>query len=143
RAAVLAPHLAMAQQTDIAVGDQVLVHERPGGEPLVVAVLPRRSELARPDPHDPHRRRVLAANVDLVVLVLNAARLRAGLIDQLAVALGGSGASLAVCVNKCDLPHDEGSRDAALLPHRSSGIAAIVVSALRGDGLDELQALVR
>jgi ribosome biogenesis GTPase len=143
RPAVLAPHLAMAQQTEVAVGDQVLVHERPGGEPLVVEVLPRRSELARSDPHVPRRRRVLAANVDVVVLVLNAERLRAGLIDRLAVAITGSGASLAVCVNKCDLPHDEGARDAALLPHRRAGIAAVVVSALRGDGFDELQALVR
>src|SRR5262249_55900372 len=141
--AVLAPHLAMAQQTEVAVGDEVLVHERPGGEPLGVEVLPRRSELARSDPHDPRRRRGLAANVDGVVLVLNAERVRAGLIDRLAVAIGGSGAVLAVCVNKCDLPHDQAARDAALLPHRSAGIAAVVVSALRGDGLDGLLALVR
>lgn len=142
RDAVLAPELAAAQQSEIAVGDEVIVHERRDAEPLVASVLPRRSELARVDPENPARRRVLAANVDLAVLVLSADRLRAGLIDRLALALAGSGAQLAVCVNKCDLPHDAEAREAALAPHRAMELPIVVASATRGDGVEELRALV-
>jgi ribosome biogenesis GTPase len=143
RSAVLAPELVQAQQTAIAVGDEVLLHERAGGAPLVHAVLARRSELARTDPHHGHRRRVLAANVDLVVLVLDAGRLRAGLIDRLRLAVEGSGATLAVAVNKCDAPHDPEELAAELAPHRAAGVPVVLLSALTGDGIDALRALVR
>lgn len=143
RAAMLAAALASRQQTDIAVGDEVVLHERAGAPPLVVGVLPRRSELSRADPDLPERRRVLAANVDLVVLVLVADRLRVGLIDRLVLALSGSGAALAVCVNKCDLPHDAGACERALAPHVAAGLPVAMVSAVRGDGIDALAALCR
>ena len=61
--ALLAPELAANQRSAIAIGDEVTVHERAGAEHLVVAVSPRRSELARADgEHD--ERHVLAANID-------------------------------------------------------------------------------
>jgi ribosome biogenesis GTPase / thiamine phosphate phosphatase len=50
------------------VGDWVAVR-REGGAVVIVAVLPRRSELARRDP-DQRSEQVLAANVDLAVLVM-------------------------------------------------------------------------
>ena len=143
RDATLAPDLAATQQTSIAVGDRVVVHERDGGQAFVVAVAERSSELVRSDPGNDQRRRVLAANVDVVVLVLTANRPRIGLIDRLQLALEGSGARLAVCINKCDLEHDRAGLEFALRPHRELAVPIAVVSAVRGDHIEELQALVR
>lgn len=138
--ATLSPELAAAQRTAVAIGDRVLVHEIDDEHRRVVGVLPRRSELARTD--DEHERRhVLAANVDLVVLVLGAERLRVGLIDRLAIALQDSGSRLLVCVNKCDLPHDREALDRELAPHRDR-FPTLVVSATRGDGIPDLRAAV-
>jgi ribosome biogenesis GTPase len=122
---------------------QLTGHERPGTDPAVVAVGPRKSRLVRVDPHNEHRERVLAANVDVVVLVLTADRPRTGLIDRLKLALADSGASLAVCVNKCDLEHDRDELERLLRPHRQLALPIAIVSATRGDHLDELEALVR
>ncbi|MGE3174989.1 MAG: ribosome small subunit-dependent GTPase A [Planctomycetota bacterium] len=138
RTAVLAPELALRQQTDVAVGDEVVLHERTGAEPLLAAVGPRRSELARQDPQNPNRRRVLAANVDVAVLVLTATQPRTGLIDRLLLALQGSGAELLVCVNKCDLDHDATAARAALQPYDLRGLPVVWTSATRGAGIDDL-----
>ncbi len=136
--AMLAADLAAAPRSAIAVGDRVVVHERDDAPPLVAAVQPRRSELARAD-GDHGERHVLAANVDFAVLVLSADRPRTGLIDRLRAALAGSGARLLVCVNKCDLPHDAEALRLALAPHREQGVAVCIVSAMRGDGMVELR----
>ncbi|MCA8963615.1 MAG: ribosome small subunit-dependent GTPase A, partial [Planctomycetes bacterium] len=138
--ATLRAELATAQRSAIAIGDRVVLHEGDDDQRRVVAVLPRRSELARADGE--HGRHVLAANIDLVVLVLSAERLRTGLIDRLKIALHDSGARLLVCVNKCDLPHDAAARERELAAHRDGAGSFLIVSATRGDGLDELRAAV-
>lgn len=143
REARLSPELASTQQTSLAVGDEVMLWEQGDGDPVVVEVHERKSQLVRRDPGNEHRHRVLAANVDLVVLVLAADRTRTGLIDRLLVALNDSGAELAVCINKCDLPFDREELERALRPHSQSGLPIAIVSATRGDQLEELEALVR
>ncbi|MBX3462873.1 MAG: ribosome small subunit-dependent GTPase A [Planctomycetes bacterium] len=137
--AMLAADLAAAQRSAIAVGDLVVVHERDDAPPLVAAVQPRRSALARAC-GDHGDRQILAANVDHAVLVLAAERPRTGLIDRLRAALADSGAALLVVVNKCDLPHDAEALRRALDPYRDQGVAVCLVSALRGSGLGELRA---
>ncbi|MCA8975033.1 MAG: ribosome small subunit-dependent GTPase A [Planctomycetes bacterium] len=139
--ALIARDLAAAQRSALAVGDAVTVHERTDAEPLIVAVEPRRSELARASgEHDD--RHVLAANIDFVVLVLTAERLRIGLVDRLVLATGGSGAELVLCINKCDVPHDVAARDAALQPWRQRGIPVIATSARTGENVDALHAVL-
>lgn len=139
----IAPAIAAARRSAIAIGDEVVLHERHGADSVVARVLPRRSELARAEPGgDEGDRHVLAANIDVVVLVLTAERLRTGLIDRLLVATKDSGAELLVCVNKCDLPHEPTELTAALAPYRAIGCDPVLASALRGDGLDELRAVI-
>ncbi|MCK5943693.1 MAG: ribosome small subunit-dependent GTPase A, partial [Planctomycetes bacterium] len=143
RRARLAPELARTQQTSVAVGDEVTLLEQQDADPIVASVAPRRSELARTDPANPERRRVLAANVDLVALVLTADRPRTALVDRLRAALSDSGARLVVVVNKADLEHDRAGIEMALRPHRAEEIPIVFASAIRGDGLDELEVLIR
>ena len=143
-AATLPADLAGRQQSDLAVGDEVLV-ERRGDSHRVTAVLPRRSLLARADPHVAQRRRAIAANVDLVVVVVaaEAPPLHPRLIDRYLIAVEHSGARPVLVVNKVDLLDE----DAAARPARAApavpgaGHAGAAVQRLeRGEGIDEVRA---
>ena len=64
----------------VAPGDEVLVrHEK------VVGISPRRTTLSRTDPANPNRERVIAANIDLLVIVASVQDppFRPGLIDAI------------------------------------------------------------
>ena len=85
------PEIRLAEFSNFAVGDAVEYF--PGDasqEPLVTAILPRASKISRPGPGERHARElILAANVDLLVVVAAAAQpaFNARLLDRyLAVA---------------------------------------------------------
>ena len=141
--AVLPRDLAGRQQSDLAVGDDVLL-ERQGEGHRVTAVLARRSLLARADPHVAQRRRAIAANVDLVVVVVaaEAPPLHPRLIDRYLVAVEQSGAQPVLVVNKIDLPGEERRHEllARLQPYRSLGMPVLPCSAERGEGIEDLRA---
>jgi ribosome biogenesis GTPase len=112
----------------------------------VIAVLPRRSLLARADPHVAQRRRAIAANVDLVVVVVavEAPPLHPRLIDRYLVAVEHSGARPVLVVNKVDLL-DDGRRHellARLQPYRALGMPVLPCSASTGGGIDAVRAVL-
>ena len=140
--AVLPADLRRRQQSGLAVGDEVLLE--PFGEGhRVTAVLPRRSLLTRADPHDARRSRAIAANVDIVVVVVaaKAPPLHPRLIDRYLVAVERSGAQAALVVNKVDLLDDDERRDvlARLQPYRDLGVPVLACSAGDGEGIEELR----
>lgn len=141
---VLPTALAHDQQSRIAVGDRV-VFARHGEDHRVLEVRERRTYLARPDPLNPHQRRVVVANVDVVVQVASVRRpaLRPALVDRYLVAIQQGGAEAILCVNKIDLVGDD-EREEALAPldaHR--GLLPIVpTSAETGEGIDTLRRLL-
>ena len=120
-----------------AVGDWVAVD--PGGR--IARVLPRSSQLVRRAAGRAHAAQVVAANMDLVMVVtaieddFNPRRLE----RYLAVAWD-SGASPAILLTKCDLgdPADHLSVVADLAP----GVPVVATSAALGLGLDDVCALV-
>lgn len=137
--APLALPLRAAQQTVIAVGDDVLVERRA----LVHTVLPRRTWLARPDPAVPERERVLAANVDQVLIVASIAEpdFKPGFVDRVCLALGSGGVRARLVVTKWDLasPAHERALDAALEAWRELALDALRVSTHGARGLAELR----
>ena len=140
--AVLPADLRRRQQSGLAVGDEVLLE--PFGEGhRVTAVLPRRSLLTRADPHDARRSRAIAANVDIVVVVVaaKAPPLHPRLIDRYLVAVERSGAQAALVVNKVDLLDDDERRDvlARLQPYHDLGVQVLACSAGDGEGIEELR----
>lgn len=138
----LCARLASDPEFKLAVGDEV-AFATTAGPARIDARLPRRSWLGRPDPGNPHRALVLAANVDLAVIVVSVADppLRPGLIDRFLLALQDGGAAPLVCVNKVDLlAADDVSLHATLQPYRDLGIAVVTVSADSGFGIAELRA---
>jgi ribosome biogenesis GTPase len=142
-AATLPADLAGRQQSDLAVGDEVLV-ERRGEDHRVIAVLPRRSLLARADPHVAQRRRAIAANVDIVVVVVaaEAPPLHPRLIDRYLIAVEHSGARPVLVVNKVDLLDEDGRHDllARLQPYRALGMPVLPCSASRDEGVEAVRA---
>jgi ribosome biogenesis GTPase len=141
----LRPELLVEQQSSVAVGDRVTValHE---GLSMVEDVGPRRTVLSRPDPHDPRRQRVVAANLDVVVHVvsLKSPPLRPRLIDRYLIAISRGGAQPAICVNKIDLVAPEELEDALepLAPHVELGIPIVLCSSKTLEGIDNLRDLV-
>ena len=142
--AQLAGEIARVQQSAISVGDRVRYRQRERALPLVEQVLPRRTTLSRPDPSDARRERVIAANIDLAVVVLAARspRLRPRLIDRYRVAIEHGGAQALVCITKMDLVALDGERDEIeqlLAGHRARGLCCLTSSTESGEGLEELR----
>ena len=144
--ALVPPELALRQKSLLAVGDRVSVDQE-GEHWRVRGVMPRHSVLARPDPHDPTRQRLIAANIDVVIHVVSvkAPPLRPRLIDRFLIAIQRGGAQPLLCVNKIDLlAADE--RDAELAKvsvYRDLGLPIIACSTKTGEGLDALRDAVR
>jgi len=139
-----APLSGALRGTALAVGDELEVEPRVGGPPLLRALRARRTLLTRPDPGNRHRRLLVAANVDLgvVVCAAKAPPFRPGLIDRYLLALEHGGVEALLCVNKVDLPaaQERNALAGALEPYRELGLRILLVSAARGDGVDDLRA---
>ncbi len=136
----LHPDLARVQKTAVAVGDFVRLE---GGR--VVAVEPRRSSLSRPDPQVPGVGRVIAANIDVAVIVVTLSEppLRPGLIDRMLVAIGRGGVTPLIAVNKMDLVPPGPERDAlwaGVAPYVELGVPVLAVAAQSGEGIAALRA---
>ena len=150
----LSADMAGRQQAAIAVGDRVSITELdlPNEEERfeVVNVLPRTSTLARPDAHNPQQQRVVAANVDVVVIVVSVASppLHPRLIDRYLVAAEWGDCDAVIAVNKADLlpPGELAETLKRLDPYRDAGIPIAVCAAVPGDEsssrVDELRTLL-
>lgn len=153
---------AAVSTTTLAVGDRVRVLRASDGRGAdgrgadergtVEEVAPRRSVLARPEPDQGRRRthvrqRVLAANVDRVVVVASAAEppFDSGIVDRVLVTAEWSRLAAMIVVNKMDLVPRAHDGDAApsgppeVEAYRRLGYPVHLVSAVTGDGVDALR----
>jgi ribosome biogenesis GTPase len=140
--------LKAAEQTFtnvVAVGDEVLVSEDGTGSGLVEAVLPRRSVLARPDVFYSHLRQVIVANADQLLIVSSwrEPAIWLELIDRYLITAERSHLPVVICVNKMDLVEDAAECQQTLQPYLALGHQVIVTSALTGEGIDELRAVLQ
>ena len=114
------------------VGDEVTVRREDSGEGYVVDILPRKNQFVRP----------AVANVDMLVLL--AANVNPVtdpfLVDRVAVIAEHAGCGVAVCINKCDL--DRGDALYAAFS-RNTGYPVLRTSAVTGEGVAELAAMIR
>lgn len=120
---------------DPATGDWLALD--PDGR-RIAAVLPRHGVLRRRGPDGAEQ--ILAANVDLVVLVCGADRpLRPGRIHRGAVQAWDAGAAVLVILTKADLAGDPAAL-AGPLEREAPGVDVLLVSAVTGAGLDAVRA---
>lgn len=139
----LVSEIAKTQKSSLAVGDRVRVADIGEARWLVREVFPRRTLLSRPDPSRPDIERVIAANVDIVGIVIAARNPtpRPGIIDRLWVATQRGGAEAMVIVNKMDLANARyrETLEELLEDYRELGLAIHCVSTETGEGIDALR----
>lgn len=138
---VLPSRLALDQRSAVAVGDEV-VFVAHGRDYRLEEVRPRRTVLSRPDPQNPRLERVIAANVEIVSIIVSMRRpqLRPALVDRYLIAVERGGAEPLLVANKIDLiaPEDQDEELAVLSPYRDMGIRLHACSALTGQGIEAL-----
>ena len=131
-------HSAATRADLPAVGDWVGLHTNGAGDAVVEAVLPRRTKVSRKVPWAPTEEQVLAANVDVVLVVgalgrdLNARRL-----ERYLTLAWESGAEPVIVLTKTDL-HPDFHEALADVEATAFGVPVHAVSALTGDGVGEL-----
>ncbi|MEP6715474.1 MAG: ribosome small subunit-dependent GTPase A [Terriglobia bacterium] len=103
----------------------------------VSAIAPRRTVLSRADPANPNRDLLIAANIDILVIVAAVADppFRPGLVDRYLVAAARAGITPILCLNKIDLDHGEDIAAVFQIP-------TVRCSAATGRGIDELSDLL-
>jgi ribosome biogenesis GTPase len=130
-------HAALtATSPKVTVGDRVLI-----GDGVVRDVLHRASLLQRRDPSTGEGQPI-AANVDVVVVVCGLDRpIRSGRIERYVALAWDAGAVPLVACTKTDVAGPEALADAIRAAEAAApGTTVLAVSALDGDGVDELRA---
>ncbi len=129
----------------VAVGDRVIVASPGGNLGVIEAVLPRLSALARPDPFYHHLKQVIVANADQLLIVASWLEppLWHELIDRYLIGAERNRLTPVVCVNKMDLTEDRDVARQSLAPYLALGYRVLFASALTGEGLAELRALMQ
>lgn len=130
-----------ADTLKLAIGDRVMLEEDDSGSAWTIAgILPRRSRLARRAPGGGFGERVVAANVDQVVVVFAAANPEPHprMLDRFLVIAEANGLAARIVINKVELV---GGADAAREQWRTyerAGYPVHLTSAKRGEGLEVL-----
>ena len=115
----------------VAPGDAVSIrHEK------IAAIAPRRTTLSRTDPANPHRERVIAANIELLVIVaaIEDPPFRPGLIDRYLIAAARGGVQPILCINKIDLCADNAIAGQVTDIWREMGVPVVLCSTRTGGG---------
>ena len=137
-------HEALEQQDFPAVGDWVVISERPDeGRATIHGVLPRKSKFSRKVAGTNTKEQLLATNIDTVFLVnalnnnFNVRRL-----ERYLILAWESGANPVIVLSKADLC-DDIEEKLAEIEGVAPGVPVLVVSALENRGMDELKEYVK
>jgi ribosome biogenesis GTPase len=122
-----------------ATGDWVWLGSNAAGEPAIVGIVPRHSELSRKRAFEASSEaQVLGANMDVVGIVVPVDRpLTHNRLERTLVAAWDSGATPLVIITKADLA-DLADDVVGTVVRQSAGVDVVTTSAENGDGLDEL-----
>ncbi len=135
------------QTNPVAVGDHVLFELQDDGTGVIHEVRDRRNYIVRRATKLSKQTHVIASNIDLLCIVatLGLPRTSTGFIDRLLVTAEAYHIPSAIIFNKCDLLVDNElramQRELSDL-YRSVGYPVLEVSALKGDGLDDVRQLI-
>jgi ribosome biogenesis GTPase len=124
----------------LTVGDEVSLEAGTQGESWVIGeILPRRSQLARRMPGGGHGERIVAANVDQVMIVFAAAKPEPHLrmLDRFLVIAEGNALDARIVINKIDLVDESDTRE-KFSDYMKAGYAMNFTSVKERIGLEEL-----
>jgi ribosome biogenesis GTPase / thiamine phosphate phosphatase len=138
------PTIDITPFAQFAVGDRVAFYPgSPSQEPLITAIHPRRSRIARPGPGERrHEQHVLAANIDALVIVATPYDpiYNPRLVDRYLALAENFSLESVICLNKSDLM-DELPEELVYL--KQLGYPVVQCSARTGEGLDLLRETLR
>ncbi len=140
----------------VTVGDFVRFEESGGNEGTIVHVEPRVSVLSRADNLSRRKAQLIAANIDQVMIVVSVISppLKPFLVDRYIIAARKGGMAPIIIVNKIDLLQDlslepeqleqeNALHQAFLQAYEQAGVPVISISAVTGDGMDDLRAAMQ
>ena len=128
----------------LAVGDDVQLERGARGDAWAIGeILPRRSVLARRAPGGGQGERIVAANVDQVVVMFAAARPEPHLrmLDRFLVIAEGNGLPARIIINKADLVGEASARERFEIYERA-GYPVHTTSVKNESGLEAVQAML-
>lgn len=125
----------------LCAGDWIALHPQPGTrKALIHDLLPRGASLTRQDPGPGGRRQWLAANLDVVLLLMGLDRnFNLPRLERLLALAWGSGARPVVVLTKADL-QDRTPAHLARVEAMAPGVQVLAVSSVSGHGLAEARA---
>lgn len=128
----------------VVIGDEVEFAREPGGDAVIEAVLPRRTQLSR-RPSWSRFAKVVAANLDRLVVVASVADPPPSrrVIDRMLVMGESGGMECRVVLNKVELPGGRAVAEEFAAAYRDAGYAVTVTSAVTGEGIDDFRSLIR
>jgi ribosome biogenesis GTPase / thiamine phosphate phosphatase len=129
-----------AETLKLAIGDRVLLEHDSTDAWAIAEILPRRSRLARRAPGSGQGERIVAANVDQVVVVFAAANPEPHrrMLDRFLVIAEANDLAARVVINKVELVGGIEAARARWSDYERAGYPVHLTSAKRGDGLDAL-----
>lgn len=127
----------------VAIGDRVRYTQAGDGRGMIVEILPRESKLSRPAPVPGQRlfEQVIVSNADLVLPVFSVANPtpKWALLDRYLVAAEAAEMPSLIVINKIDLAWKNPGFEEEIEVYRRIGYPVLVVSAVTGEGLEELK----
>ena len=133
----------------VAVGDEVMIMMEPGEERngLIKKILPRRNSVVRQSPRQKHHLHLLAANVDQAILIATIIQpdLKPGFIDRFLLMTEPHSISTTIVFNKADI-YQKGDielYEALQYIYSAIGYRVMLVSALTGQGIEELRSVLK
>ncbi len=120
-------------ESPVAPGDEVTIRSE-----KVLEIGPRRTTLARTDPANVNKFRIIATNIDYLIIVTAVADppFRPGLVDRYLIAASRGGIKPILCVNKMDLT---GNIAAARMFEE---VPTVFCSTVTGEGIDALRDMI-
>ena len=127
----------------VAIGDRVRYVKADEERGMIVEVLPRDSKLSRPAPVPGQRvfEQVIVSNANLVLPVFAVANPtpKWGLLDRYLVSAEAAGLPCLIVINKADLAWKNPGFDEEIEIYRRIGYPVLLVSAVTGEGIEELK----
>jgi ribosome biogenesis GTPase / thiamine phosphate phosphatase len=122
----------------LAVGDRVRLESGDRGDWAIVEILPRRSKLARRAPGNAYGERVLAANVDQVIVMFAAVKPEPHprMLDRFLVIAEANELPSRIVINKIDLAADVDATRRMFAPYEEAGYPVHYVSVKGHTGLE-------
>ncbi len=129
-----------AETLKLAVGDHVLLEDTSEGSAAIAEILPRRSQLARRVPGGGHGERVLAANVDQVLIVFAAANPEPHprMLDRFLVIAEANHLASRIVINKVELVGGPEAAHARWSDYERAGYPVHYTSVKQRTGLEAL-----